>query len=163
MREKYKFVCCGLFLLVICVPLFSGAIEKTLGDTEHIFSPPLNNPPNKPLIEGPISGKTGEIYTYDFKVIDPDDDDVVLHIDWGNSLRNFTMHSGQTVTTQHIWYEDGLYAVRARAIDIYGLESEWASLRVLMPTNKVLTMTPLCHYFLELLQAIFPWFIPFLS
>ena len=160
MREKYKIVCCGLFLVVICIPLFSGAIEKKLGDTEHISSPPLNNPPNKPLIEGPIIGETREIYTYKFKVTDPDDDDLVLHIDWGNSLRNFTMHSGQTVTTEHIWYEDGIYVVRARAIDIYGLESEWTSLRVLMPKNKAITMDSFCHYFLEFLQARFLWFIP---
>ena len=43
-----------------------------------------NYPPNKPSIEGPTNGKTGEIYEYSFSVSDPEKDKIYLNVDWGN-------------------------------------------------------------------------------
>ena len=80
MNEKYKIVLCGLFLLVICIPPFSGALEKKLGGNEHIFNPLLNNPPNTPIIVGPLSEKLQVCYPYNITATDPDGDDLYLHV-----------------------------------------------------------------------------------
>ena len=43
-----------------------------------------NNPPDKPDIHGPLKGKPGVEYFYEFCTKDPEDDDVSFFIDWGD-------------------------------------------------------------------------------
>jgi hypothetical protein len=169
MYEKYKIVLCGLFLLVICIPILSGAIEKKLEDNEHIFNPLLNNPPNTPIIVGPISGKLQVCYPYNITATDPDGDDLYLHVhilqpDGNEGVIDFgPIHSGETVTTEFVFNDIGIQTIRARANDIYGLYSDWGTLKVFAPKNKLFNMNPLFQYFLELLSERFPQLIHVLS
>ena len=47
-----------------------------------------NNPPDKPNIYGPIRGKPGVEYVYEFKTRDPEDDDVSYYIEWGDGTNS---------------------------------------------------------------------------
>ncbi|MCK5031797.1 MAG: PKD domain-containing protein, partial [Thermoplasmatales archaeon] len=98
-----------------------------------------NNPPDKPTIIGPISGKNDEEYKYSIVSTDPEGDDVSYCIDWGDGtpeLCNGPYASGVEQTFPHIWNEEGTYIIRVKARDTDGAESEWAPLSVSMPKTK---------------------------
>lgn len=86
-------------------------------------------PPYPPSIEGPIVGTAGKIYDYSFITVDPDGDDVYLYIDWGDGTftdRIGPFTSGEEVNLSHEWGRRGNYEIRAKAEDVYGLESDWS-------------------------------------
>jgi parallel beta-helix repeat protein len=98
----------------------------------------LNLPPNKPSINGPISGKPGVEYDYSFVTHDPDDDDVKYVIDWyttGEFIETAWYESGEKIILPHTW-QKGTFIISARAIDSYGGESEWGTLTVTIPRYK---------------------------
>ena len=110
-----------------------------------------NNPPNVPIITGPINGKIWVWYEYNFSLSDPDGDSMDLRVDWGiggpGKLHGpFT--SGTIVTLKYSWCRRGTYTIRAKAFDIYGAESDWGTLTVTMPRYKV-TYNSLFLWFLE--------------
>jgi len=87
-----------------------------------------NLPPNPPIITGPVSGKVGQLYNYTFNSIDPDGDDVYYYIDWGDTSSRWVgpFASGVDATINHTWTQTDLYAVIAKAKDIYDDESNWS-------------------------------------
>ena len=88
-----------------------------------------NNPPNIPdKPEGPSEGDTGSEYTYTIKTTDPDGDQVMYIVDWGDEKTTNTtfVKSGEAVTLSHTWINPGKYEVRAMAIDTNDAESEWS-------------------------------------
>jgi len=98
-----------------------------------------NRPPEKPIINGPSSGRVGTKYGYTFYTTDPDGDDVYYMIDWGDGETmpwDGPYNSGEELRAFHSWSEKGSYVIRIKAKDIYGEESEWATLEVSMPKNK---------------------------
>jgi len=95
--------------------------------------------PYPPLIYGPTNGESGEEYEYTFLSLDPDDDYVYYFIDWGDG--SYTdwfgpYSSGEEIARSHTWDDRGEYTIRAKAKDIYGAESDWATLPVTMPVNQ---------------------------
>ncbi|MCK5633288.1 hypothetical protein KAH94_06030, partial [bacterium] len=99
----------------------------------------LNLPPNKPSIDGPIIGKPGEEYNYSFVTIDPDGDEVRYVIDWystGEYIETAWYESGEEIILPHTWPKKGTFTISAKAIDIYGAESEWGTLTVIIPRDK---------------------------
>ncbi len=100
----------------------------------------ISNPPDAPTINGQTSGKPGKEYEYTFNATDPDGDDVRYIIDWGDNTSNMTDYnpSGTDVKVKHTWSKKGNYTIKAKAIDIYGTVSDWATFTVIMPRNKVL-------------------------
>jgi len=108
----------------------------------YAFEDPPNDPPNKPTITGEINGKAGESYAYTFVATDPDVNNVWYFIEWGdNQFEEWigSYESGEAVMLEHSWDEEATYTIKAKAKDIYDAESEWATLTVSMPKNKVLT------------------------
>ena len=100
-----------------------------------------NDPPNPPNIVGPTSGKVGVLYEYTFNATDPNGDNISYFIDWGDETSSgWTEYtaSGTEVKLKHTWSEQGTYIIRAKAKDIFGLDSNWGELTVTMPRNKVL-------------------------
>jgi outer membrane protein assembly factor BamB len=87
-----------------------------------------NNPPDKPIIKGPTSGKAGVEYDYTFSVIDPDDHNVYYYIEWGDMQKEERIDppysSGEEVTLSHMWSEQGTYKIRAKAKDYFDAESD---------------------------------------
>jgi hypothetical protein len=109
-------------------------------DGTVIFEECPNQKPNDPIIGGPHNGKPGIEYEYTFTSIDPDLDDVIYYINWGDDLTDITDYyqSGEPVTVSHIWTSSGNYTIQAKAIDIHGDESNWTILLVTIPRNKVI-------------------------
>jgi PKD repeat protein len=114
-----------------------------------------NNPPNTPTITGTVSGEAGEEYDYTFNSVDPDGDNVQFYIEWGdgNEWTEF-LGSGEDITISHTWNAEDDYTIRAKAKDINGAESDWATLEVSMPKNKAIN-TPFIR-FLEQHSHLFP-------
>ncbi len=98
-----------------------------------------NNFPSTPIIEGPSSGKQNVEYLYSFSAYDPDGDELYFFADWGDGTYEMTdsVSSGDEVTVSHTWDAEGIYEIKAKSIDQYGAESDWATLEVSMPKNKV--------------------------
>jgi hypothetical protein len=115
-------------------PIYGGDNE----DRYPLMYPTGNAPPDKPLIEGPLWGKPGYQYTYTFIAIDPNDDAVMYNIDWGDGNSEWTEYgdSGEYIILKHVWNEKGNYTIRAKAVDIYGAESELGELDIIIPRNK---------------------------
>ncbi|MFE3845955.1 PKD domain-containing protein [Thermoplasmatota archaeon] len=111
---------------------FSSSLSVTIS-TE-------NNPPNKPTITGPSSGKTGNSYTYIISTEDSDDDQVFYWIDWDDSTNSGWLgpyDSGLTISSSHIWSADGTFSIKVKSKDNHGDESPWSDpLSITMPKNK---------------------------
>jgi hypothetical protein len=111
---------------------------------ECIASVPIggvNYPPNAPSIDGQNKGKAGLEYEYKFGTLDPDGDDIQeFIINWGDDsgeeIITGPFASGEQVTGEHIWDEDGTYIITAKAKDIYDAESEESEFEVTIPRNR---------------------------
>ncbi len=122
-----------------------------------------NDPPNPPIIDGQKSGKIRVEYEYKFLVFDSNNDSMYLRIDWGNGTPEPWLGpygSGETVRFFHSWNEKGNYTIQGQSKDIYGKESNWATLEVTMPKayNPIWWLNNLLDRF-PLLQRLLGWFI----
>ena len=111
------------------------------GDPAQKLKPPMfNSPPEIPSLDGPTSGKAGKQYIYELCSTDPDGDDVIYCIDFGDESGEICIgpfSSGTCALINHTWAEEGTYSVKAKATDINGASSDYATLEVVMPVNKV--------------------------
>jgi choloylglycine hydrolase len=119
-------------------------LEEELLLGEHVYFladlfEGINNPPNKPIINGPTIGKTNTEYKFTFSATDPNDDAVMYIVEWGDGETEWTEYSdsGVEITLKHTWNEKGDYTIKAKAIDIYDAEGPWGSLDVTIPRNKI--------------------------
>ena len=46
--------------------------------------------------------------------------------------------SGVNITKNNVWDEEGNYIIRVKAKDVYGAESDWATLEITMPKRRTL-------------------------
>ncbi|KYK22255.1 hypothetical protein AYK24_02575 [Thermoplasmatales archaeon SG8-52-4] len=120
-----------------------------------------NNAPDKPKINGPPSGIAGIEYEYTFVSIDPDGDDIAeYNIDWGDGqVETITgpFESGVSQAKSHTWISQGTYTIKAKAMDIFGYESNWGELVVKMPRSKAFSaLSNLFYNFLQSHPNIFP-------
>jgi len=100
-----------------------------------------NNPPLTPQKpEGPSSGKPGSSYLYRTSTTDADEDPVYYLWDWGDGSFSEWIgpfNSGETATVLHTWLEEGTYAVRVKAKDALGAETDWSEpLDITMPVSS---------------------------
>jgi len=112
--------------------------DNTRGSAYVFIKESENLPPNPPTIDGPSSGKIGQPYTYTFNSIDPNGNNVYYFIDWGDNTTSDWIGqyaSGIDVEVNHTWAKQETYILKAKAKDIYYLESGWATLTVTMPTG----------------------------
>ena len=113
-----------------------------------------NNPPDKPTITGPTSGKAGEYHRYTFQTTDPEDHEIYYYIDWGDDTSTHVWvgpyNSGEALSLDHLYTFEGTYIIKAKAKDRYDMESDWSTLEVSMPKNKELNNLS----FLQLLEKI---------
>jgi hypothetical protein len=112
--------------------------------------------PNSPTILGPTSGKTGISYDYTLNTVDPDGDEVLYIIDWGDGNTDTTNlnPSGTDVTASHTWNTQGTYYVKAKAKDINDAESDWSTpLTMIITKNKNRQInTPFLHFLQNFLE-----------
>jgi parallel beta-helix repeat protein len=109
-------------------------------DNYPLISPWENKKPETPSIDGPITGNPAENLTYIFSSLDPNEDDIQLILEWGDGDTELALNaSGEDIVFNHMWQEEGTYTIKAKAIDFYNAESDWATLEVTMPKSKVIT------------------------
>jgi len=102
-----------------------------------------NSPPDKPTITGEINGKPNMEYEYKFMSTDSKGDNITYCINWGDDTQEVCIGpypSGAEASATHIWSEKGNYIIKAKARDVYGTESNWATYSVSMPKNKLSNM-----------------------
>ena len=131
---------------------------STVGPSWYFTTIEGNNPPNKPSKPvGQINGSKKIVYLYSTNTTDPDGDQVYYMWDWGDDSFSQWLgpyESGVMANASHAWAK-GSYSIRVKALDIYGLESDWSDpLEVIMPKSKSIN-TPL---FLHHLFQRFPFF-----
>ncbi len=119
-----------------------------------------NNPPDAPVIDGPVNGRIWIWYNYNFSLSDPDNDSISLRVDWGiggPGKLHGPFSSGSIVTLNYSWRKKDSYTIRAQAIDTYGAESDWGTLEVTMPKTKPSIFNfPILNQIFERFPNIFP-------
>ena len=117
-------------------------------DDVKILGIPINNPPSKPTIDGPNSGKPGTEYEFTFNSTDFDDDPVMFFIEWGDNDTDWTEYgdSGEVITLKHIWENKGNYTIKAKAADFLGSESDWTEYEVTITKSKSISSSPLLRF-----------------
>lgn len=105
-----------------------------------------NTPPNTPQAPaGPDNGTTNTSYTFTATTTDPEGDDVAFKFDWGDgSQSNWTSYidSGSSTSMSHSWSAEGTYYVKAKAKDIYSVESGWSATHPITIRAIVLEVDP---------------------
>jgi len=122
---------------------FTGIIYNMIGgiDAWTLAGYPTkpNMPPNPPAITGDVKGKPGEEYHYTISTTDADSDDVYYYVNWSDNTIDQLVgpyHSGEAAILNHIWSEKGTYTLKVKARDIYGSESDYATLEIKMPKTS---------------------------
>ena len=113
--------------------------ENTSDDTTWAWIQETNDPPDKPSIDGPTSGKVGTFYDYTAQTTDPDGNDILYYFYWGDGYGTGWLgpfDSGEDVMKHHRWTEKGTYNITCKAKDVYGEESDFGTLKVTMPKNQ---------------------------
>lgn len=123
------------------ISYYDGTTDEDEADLKYALGDntvPDNNPPNPPTISGETYGEVGVEYEYTFNAVDPDGDDIYYLIDWGDNSTSYSaiFPSGEELTRRHRWSEQGMYTIKAMAIDFLNAESDWATLEVTMPVNQ---------------------------
>jgi hypothetical protein len=114
----------------------------------------MNKEPSVPTVTGQSDGKVGVSYTYKFNSLDQDGDDVYYYIDWGDQTNDGWIGpygSGKDIMVSHRWSKRGTYIIKAKAKDIYDIESEWATLEVTILKNKAIK-APFINFLESFLQ-----------
>ena len=109
-----------------------------------------NQQPDIPTnLEGPLSGRNGNEYTYSCDIVnDPDNKPAEIYymFDWGDySNSNWIKPSSGSniIYASHTWNEQGVYEIKVKSRDIYGFESEWSDpLSVSMPITRIIDYNP---------------------
>jgi len=118
-----------------------------------------DTPPNAPSIHGPASGKAKQLYNYTLNSTDPDGDNVYYLINWGDNTSSGWVgpyFSAAEITQSHTWSNKGTYVIQAKAKDIYGNESGWATLEVTMPYSYDVSFLPFWERLFEQFPCAFP-------
>jgi len=105
-----------------------------------------NNPPSTPIIDGSNKGKPNTPYNFTFNSTDPDGDDIAEYvIKWGDDsseeIITGPFESGKEVTGSHNWTSQETFTIKAKAIDIYGADSNWSEFEVTIPRSKTTVYT----------------------
>jgi PKD repeat protein len=109
-----------------------------------------NSPPSKPVIKGPRYAPVDEYISYTFMSEDPDDNELWYYIEWewgGEFKINWAgwYLSGEEVSFDLGWYQEGPQLIKAKSRDGFGAESDWSEFWVFIPRSKASTY----HWFLE--------------
>ena len=119
---------------------------------DSIITGSNNQQPLAPTVTGPSSGKPGTSYTFDFETTDPNNDDIYYFVDWGDGETedwDGPYSSGEGSSASHTWADRGVYTVKVKARDDYGMEGPWGTLKVTMPRARSYRFIEFLERFLE--------------
>jgi hypothetical protein len=116
------------------------------------------------MAKNDIMAKIGEEYYYLFTSVDPDNNPVSYYVDWGDGTTTETMDwaSGEQGSASHTYNETGEYTIMVKARDTLGEESDWGTLSVSMPRNRLIH-NPIFLEFIEGFIDRFPLFARLLN
>jgi len=117
-----------------------------------------SEPPEKPIITGPKSGKPRVLLTFTFVSIDPEGHDLYYMVNWGDGHYipyDRAYASGEEVTFSHSWSQVGDYTIVAKAKDQYGAKSPQNSFKLSITKNRAVTK-PILLQLLEKIMEQFP-------
>ena len=88
----------------------------------------LNNPPDKPYIDGPTIGTEFEEITFVTSTTDPEQDQIFYDVDWDDGTTGWfgPYPSGEEIEISNSWEIPGSYEVRVRGVDIKNRVGEWS-------------------------------------
>jgi len=118
-----------------------------------------NNLPSIPEITGPAEGKPGKPYLFNFVSEDLDEHTIYYYVDWGDNTTTEWVGpyvSGMQIHLTHTWDTKGTYAVKAKARDSMGAESDWGTFSVVMPMDYRFSFSAFLQHLLELFPRGFP-------
>ena len=127
----------------------------------HAFGTVENNqPPEPPFIDGPTQARVRRNIEYFFQAEDPDNTPISYYVDWGDGTNRQTIdyEPGLQVPVFHTWTKRGTYTIQAKAIDTFGLESDWGTLTVTMPFSYEPPHFRFIEWLLERFPNAFPLF-----
>jgi len=107
-----------------------------------------DTPPATPSIQGQTKGKPGVAYSYTVVAQDPEADEILYFIDWGDTTNSNWVGpypSNENVTLSHTFTKKGDYIIKVKAKDVFHAESAWATLEVKMPTS--ISFHPFLQFF----------------
>ena len=117
-----------------------------------------NNPPLKPIISGPGTGKIEQSYTFSAMTTDPENDLVSYWFDWGDGNDSGWVgpyNSGDICKESHIWNTMGSYSIKVKVKDNKNAESVWSnSSLITMP--KIYSYNPIIQLLFKMLER-FPF------
>ncbi len=127
-NPTHRYIHGGTYTVTLTVTDNNGAQDTILSSVEVST---VNYQPNTPDIPaGPIRGIAGVDYIYTTQTSDPNGNFIKYGWDWDGDLIVDTwttfIQSGVEISTHHIWSEHGMYTIRVKANDTYGLESDWS-------------------------------------
>jgi len=103
----------------------------------------VNNPPNTPTIDGPTDLKKNVNYEYTFSTTDPDGDDVLYMVEWGDTASTGWITE---TTANHTWTTKAKFTIRCHAKDTWGLEGGYVELQVSTPKSRFITLRFLDYF-----------------
>jgi len=144
-NPKHSYETSGTYNVKLTV---TDGFDQSSTDSSIIVEVNENQAPVTSPIDGPSQGKKGETYTYTFLAEDPEGDNIQYFVDWGDGTDTgwTDKHlSGTPFVKDHSWDEQSTYTIKFRARDdpnddgdfSDGAESDWETLEVSMPKNKV--------------------------
>ena len=112
----HSFDSIGTYKVTLKVYDNDGAIDK---DTVNVEIFTLNNPPIKPVIDGPKTGNKNTNYEYTAVSTDPDNDSIQYIFDWDDGEETTTefLSNGTATNQMHSWTSAGEYTISVSAYD----------------------------------------------
>jgi hypothetical protein len=116
-------------------------------DIDFCFKTYGDSPPEPPEIEGPNNVKWNTQTNFKFSVNEPENEDVYLYIDWGDDsidewIGPFEPNEDISIYHSWKWVDRGEIAIRAKAKDTDGYETDWATLEISISKNKSFDFIP---------------------
>jgi hypothetical protein len=122
-----------------------------------------DQPPNMPKIYGASRCTKGIEYEYGFISVDPDNDNLLYDIDWGDGNIETDIGpfpSGEIFPRHHSWNKAGTYLIKVRVKDEFDYYSDWAVHKISTPRNKTVKYNQLVSLFEQFLLVFLKFKYP---
>jgi subtilisin family serine protease len=137
----------------VCLVVYDSISQLSLDQAVVI----KNSAPSTPELSGPTRCIIEEKYSFNISSVDFNGDEINFYVEWDDSSIEEWIgpyDSGEIVKVKHNWTEKGIYNIRVKARDVYGAESDWATLEINVPKNKAMSL----NLFLQRFFHRFPFF-----
>jgi hypothetical protein len=99
----------------------------------------VNQPPSKPMITGPTTGKVNIEYAYRVVSIDSDNDSIRYYVNWddGTTDNSSLLASGTTYSISHRWTTNNVYTIELHVEDTGHALSDAAIMTIAINSTAV--------------------------